>query len=82
MCKAGLLGQVSTQRDLYRVFKKKIPQELHVRGWQVTEEMPGPEFSSSADDAWDSGCHLRAQTERGFIMRMSPCLSEALFCLL
>ena len=55
-------------------FQRKILQELHVRGWRVTEEMPSPESSPGADDAWDSGCHLRAQTDQGFIMRLSPCL--------
>ena len=62
-------------KGIFTGFSKKILQELHIRGWQVTEEMTGPESSPSADDAWDSGCHLRAQTEWGFIMGMSPCLS-------
>lgn len=62
MCKAGLLGQVSIQRDLCRVLKQSY--RSCIRGWQVTDEMPSPESSPSAGNAWDSGCHVRAQTEQ------------------
>lgn len=63
MCKAGLLGQVSSQKALGGCLKK-ILQELRIKGWQVTGKILSPESSPRADHACDSGCRLGARSER------------------
>lgn len=49
VCKAGLLGHVSSQRPLGQCFFKKNP---------AGREMLSLESSPHADQACDSGCHL------------------------
>lgn len=52
-------------KGIFAGFSKKILQELHVRGWQVTEGMPGPESSVGTDDAGTQGVISEPRLNRG-----------------